>query len=100
MRMAIDFSWRSQAACSEEDPDVFYPDMATSHGQKTAKFAITICESCPVRTKCAQHGISHERYGVWGGMTEGERTRYRRKHNVPLDTEMFNSRYFLPLDRP
>lgn len=99
MTTQIDFSWRTEASCKNEDPDIFFPDMATTHGQKIAQFAIKICETCPVRAKCARYGIQHERYGVWGGMTEGERNRYRRKYNIVLDTEMFNSRHFLPQER-
>lgn len=99
MANKLDFSWRTEALCKNEDPDIFYPDMATTHGQKVAKFAITLCKECPVRLKCAQHGIRHERYGVWGGMTEGERSRYRTKNKIVLETEMFNSRFFLPQER-
>jgi WhiB family redox-sensing transcriptional regulator len=99
MSNKLDFEWRSDAACKNEDPEIFYPDMHSSHGQKIAKFAIKICGDCPVRLKCAEHGIRHERYGVWGGMTEGERTRYRSEHKIMLKTEMYNSRNFLQQDR-
>lgn len=99
MRTTIDFTWRSEAACKDEDPDIFFPDMATAHGQKISRFAIKICQECPVKVRCAQHGIRHERYGVWGGMSEGERVRYRTKHKITLDTDMFASRHFFPQER-
>jgi WhiB family redox-sensing transcriptional regulator len=95
----IDYSWRSEAICKDQDPEIFYPDMATSHGQKIAKFAVKICGECPVRIKCAEHGLRHERYGVWGGLTEGERARYRKKHHITIETDLFNSRHHLPQDR-
>jgi WhiB family redox-sensing transcriptional regulator len=95
----IDYSWRKEASCKEENPDIFYPDMATSQGQKIARFAIKICSECPVRVRCAEHGIRHERYGVWGGMTEGERVRYRRDRKIVLETELFNTRLYMPQER-
>jgi WhiB family redox-sensing transcriptional regulator len=96
MMETIDLSWRKEAACKKEDPEVFFPDMASSKGQKIAKFAIKICQECPVRIRCADHGLRHERYGVWGGMSEGERVRYRRQHKIMIETEMFNTRLYIP----
>jgi WhiB family redox-sensing transcriptional regulator len=92
----MDFSWRKEAICKEQEPYVFYPDMSTSQGQKIARFAIKVCGECPVRVRCLEHGIKHEKYGVWGGMTEGERIRYRRRHNIMLETEVYNTRLYLP----
>jgi len=34
-----------------------------------------ICARCPVLEQCRQHALTvHERYGVWGGLTETERS--------------------------
>jgi hypothetical protein len=38
-----------------------------------------ICFRCPVMDECREHGLHHEAYGTWGGMTEAELF-YMRQH--------------------
>jgi WhiB family redox-sensing transcriptional regulator len=39
-----------------------------------------ICAHCPVLIECRTHALSAaEPYGIWGGMSESERTRYTRR---------------------
>ena len=66
-----------QAACRNENPDLWYPDL--SQGRRTRRAleaqAKAICHRCPIEEACLKHAIdSDQRYGVWGGMTEDERT--------------------------
>lgn len=36
--------------------------------------AKTICRTCPVQARCRSHALTvREPFGVWGGLTEGER---------------------------
>ena len=36
--------------------------------------AKAVCAGCPVRRECLDHALtSGEPYGVWGGLSEGER---------------------------
>lgn len=93
-----DNKWQNDALCKTQAPEIFYPEMDSSHGQKIARFAIKICDDCPVRVKCVKHGIHHERYGIWGGMTEGQRKNYRKKHNITLDADNYRTRHFISLD--
>jgi len=76
-RLSVEFwSWRLWAACRQADRDLFFsPDgergLAKRRRERAAK---AICASCPVREDCAFYAIgNHERYGVWGGLSEHER---------------------------
>ena len=36
---------------------------------------------CEVREQCLKWAIEHdERFGIWGGMSERERRRYKKEH--------------------
>lgn len=37
-----------------------------------------ICAECPAQEACAEHGLA-EKFGIWGGFSERERRRLRRK---------------------
>ncbi len=37
---------------------------------------------CPVRDECRDWGIRHEKFGIWGGLTEIERRRERKRLGV------------------
>jgi len=67
--------WREEAACREADTAVFFP--ATDEEAAAAK---AICAVCPVREPCLLFALSNrEEQGVWGGLTEAERRRVRRR---------------------
>jgi WhiB family redox-sensing transcriptional regulator len=64
--------WQSRAACADSDPDLFTTDELTLGVQ-------LICARCPVQGECLDYALDHdERFGVWGGVTPGERRRLRR----------------------
>lgn len=46
-------------------------------GQSNAE-AKAICSECPAQQACVEHGLA-EKHGVWGGTSERERRRLRRK---------------------
>jgi WhiB family redox-sensing transcriptional regulator len=57
--------------------DFFHPDAerGSSKRRRDAK-AKAICADCPVIAQCRAHALQvHEPYGVWGGLTEDERSR-------------------------
>jgi WhiB family redox-sensing transcriptional regulator len=67
-------SWMLHGAC-RDDPDLFYPD----RGGDIRK-AKRICRGCPVRQPCLDYALERgERFGVWGGLSERERRRLRRR---------------------
>jgi WhiB family redox-sensing transcriptional regulator len=68
-------NWRAYAACAETDPDLWFAAGAIEH-----KMAKRICRVCPVREQCLAYAMEEPvDHGVWGGLTERERRRYRRQ---------------------
>jgi len=68
-------SWRRQAACRDMDTDIFFPLTDEEAGPAKA-----VCATCPVRAECLQFALASRQHdGVWGGLTETERRRLRRR---------------------
>lgn len=69
--------WRSRAACTGIDSDIFYP---ASEDEADAEAAKAVCAVCPVRVVCLEHALGvREKDGIWGGATERERRRMLRQ---------------------
>jgi len=65
------FAWQFDAACRGTNADFFFP--ASDEDDSAAK---AICGACSVRLACLSFAIERgERYGVWGGLSEKERSR-------------------------
>lgn len=63
-----------QAACAEADPGLFFPNWGQEEDRGNTARAKEICKGCDVRAQCLAYALAnHERYGVWGGMTTGQR---------------------------
>jgi WhiB family transcriptional regulator, redox-sensing transcriptional regulator len=70
-----DVAWRDQAACRGLDTDVFFPLTDEEAGEAKA-----VCATCPVRELCLEYAlVTRQDDGVWGGLTETERRRLRRR---------------------
>ena len=66
--------WRHDAACLDEDPELFFPIGKGGPAAAQIIKAKAVCAGCPVLEKCRAHGLSvREPYGVWGGLTEEDR---------------------------
>ena len=66
--------WREEALCAQTDPEEFFVEKGGSN--RSAK---RICNACEVRPQCLSHALDNdERYGVWGGLSERERSRLKR----------------------
>ncbi len=71
--------WRSLAACRGMDTDLFYPEGRGRALRTRESIAKQICAQCPVALECRRAAAEMpERYGIWGGLTEGERGWSRR----------------------
>jgi len=71
--------WRAVAACKGMDTDLFYPEGRGRVLRVREDIAKQVCTGCPVARECRQAAAEHpERYGIWGGRTEGERGWSRR----------------------
>lgn len=81
MRMRFDETdWREEAACRDADTTVFFPTT-----DEEAAAAKAICAVCPVREPCLLFALSNrEEQGVWGGLTETERRRVRRRRTEAI----------------
>ena len=68
-------TWHHAAACRGMPTALWFPARGEQIGHAKA-----ICATCPVLDPCRQHGIDeHERFGIWGGLTERERRHTRRR---------------------
>lgn len=73
--MAAGTSWMSRGRCAETDPEAFFPERDQSCAEAQA-----VCRRCPVRARCLDYALdTGQPYGVWGGLTELERRRLKRR---------------------
>lgn len=67
--------WEERALCAQVDGELFFPDKGESN--RPAK---RICARCEVRTQCLEYALENdERFGVWGGLSEKERTEEKKR---------------------
>ena len=71
--------WMQSALCTQVDSELFFPEK----GMSSTK-AKKVCNSCPVRTQCAEYAINSPAlvHGVWGGLSEQERRDIRRTKGI------------------
>jgi len=71
------WEWQYQGACREADPTLFFHPEGErgSARRRRADSAKAVCATCPVMDACRSHSMAvREPYGVWGGLSEDERT--------------------------
>lgn len=73
-----------EGACSSMPTAFFFPDSRTRGITKDMRKAISTCHSCLVQNKCAEYGIHHEMFGIWGGLTEKRRVALRKERGITL----------------
>jgi len=72
--------WQEHSACRSEDPALFFPDGTTGPWLTQIEEAKAVCRRCPVLETCLQGALDrNEPAGIWGGLTEPERARIRRR---------------------
>lgn len=70
--------WQERALCAQTDPEAFFPEKGGS-----TREAKRICNRCEVKAECLEYALGHdERFGIWGGLSERERRRPKRKGDV------------------
>ena len=68
-------AWQADALCTQTDPEAFFPEKGGS-----TRDAKRICAECTVKTECLEYALANdERFGIWGGLSERERRKYRRR---------------------
>jgi len=72
---SIELSWQERALCAQTDPEAFFPEKGGS-----TREAKRVCLSCDVSSECLEYALAHdERFGIWGGLSERERRRLKRR---------------------
>src|SRR5690625_7167911 len=72
--------WRSQAACLDEDPELFFPIGNTGPALMQIDEAKAVCQRCPVMETCLKWALeTGQDAGVWGGLSEDERRALKRR---------------------
>lgn len=70
-------SWLMGAACKDADPHLFFPHTGENREAASAK---AICHQCPVEADCLDWALkTDEQFGIWGGKSQRERARIKRR---------------------
>src|SRR6266508_6897590 len=68
------------AACGEQDLELFYPDPGDLATERAAK---QVCAGCPVQQPCLEMALAtNDQHAILGGTTPEERGRLRRQRQV------------------
>ncbi|WP_417562212.1 WhiB family transcriptional regulator [Microbacterium sp.] len=68
-------AWQADALCAQTDPEAFFPEKGGS-----TRDAKRVCASCEVRAQCLEYALQNdERFGIWGGLSERERRKLKRR---------------------
>ena len=72
-------NWRTDAACLQEEPELFFPIGTARETLAQTEQAKAICRNCKVVDTCLSWAMeSHQDSGVWGGLSEAERRALKR----------------------
>jgi WhiB family redox-sensing transcriptional regulator len=72
--------WLGNAACRDADPELFFPVSDVKAARTQVAAARKVCRRCPVRGTCLSWALDNEQEaGIWGGLTEEERRKLRRR---------------------
>ncbi|WP_081416543.1 WhiB family transcriptional regulator [Arthrobacter castelli] len=70
-----ELGWQADALCAQTDPEAFFPEKGGS-----TRDAKKVCGACNVQSECLEYALANdERFGIWGGMSERERRRLRKR---------------------
>jgi WhiB family redox-sensing transcriptional regulator len=74
-----DENWKLVGACRVEATGIFFPQNV-----KGVEIAKHICFGCPVRETCLEYALVNDiSHGVWGGASERERFRIKKRRRSP-----------------
>lgn len=77
-------------SCASVGGDFWFPEKVNTKGAVRTlsgtsfevQMAKSICGSCIHKMECAEWGIQHENFGIWGGLTQQDRNRIRNRLNI------------------
>lgn len=68
--------WAERAACRGMPTQRFFPPK----GAHVPRWLSELCAGCPVVAYCRTYALRHPVLGVWAGMAEVDRQRWRQKN--------------------
>jgi len=69
-------AWHVDAACRGSGVALFFDDL----GEGGYRQAREVCAICPVQVECLEQAlVTRDKFGLWGGRSESERRRLRRR---------------------
>lgn len=72
---ADEMGWQERGLCAQTDPEAFFPEKGGS-----TREAKKVCLTCEVRTECLEYALMNdERFGIWGGLSERERRKLKKR---------------------
>ncbi|EXF24368.1 transcription factor WhiB [Nesterenkonia sp. AN1] len=70
-----ELAWQVDALCAQTDPEAFFPEKGGS-----TRDAKKVCGACNVKQECLEYALGNdERFGIWGGLSERERRKLRKR---------------------
>jgi WhiB family transcriptional regulator, redox-sensing transcriptional regulator len=78
-----------EAICRRVDPALFFhPEGERGRARRNREEkAKQVCAQCPVMAECRAHALTYqEPFGIWGGLTEEERSRFLPARAITLRT--------------
>jgi len=79
--------YTGEAKCEQVGDMIFFPKK--DDPSYYIKFAKKLCSECPILDVCGSYSIQNLVHGIWGGMTAGQREKFRAKYNiVPKEVEV------------
>jgi WhiB family transcriptional regulator, redox-sensing transcriptional regulator len=81
--------WRELGKCRDADAELFFHPEGERGGGRDARdrAAQAVCRGCPVRAECETWALeTAEPYGVWGGLTEQDRSEILTGSRMASDT--------------
>lgn len=88
--------------CTNDDnPDAWFPTVPNGGRPDTIlrrmvpeiKYAINMCNRCPIREKCLEEGMKPENlaYGIWGGTLAGQRIAMAKEQGLDYRVDPYNT---------
>jgi WhiB family transcriptional regulator, redox-sensing transcriptional regulator len=69
--------WWQRGLCRDYDPDLWFPSAERANAYS---FPRKVCRTCPVKRQCLEEALrADHRYGMFGGLTPGERDKLRQQ---------------------
>ena len=70
-----ELSWQERSLCAHTDPEAYFPEKGGS-----TREAQQVCDGCEVRSECLEYALENdERFGIWGGLSERERRKLKKR---------------------